>query len=864
MTDYEKKATETTVVSNEVSNDYSSANEKTHELHELSIDSVDRQRIIHRLTAVHHGNEEDVVVFDKGAEFLFEKMALLSVTEGVEVLKAAVEYHASDENFPAVDMDRIRKLLKGPEYYEGSTEDYELDIKIEAALIKYHSPYPEVRAVCDPFDDSDQEVETLRMYVLGLAWVALSSFINQFFSQRQPRLAITSQACQILLYINGEFCAKFLPNWGFRLFGHRYSLNPGPWSHKEQMLATLMVNVASSSAPLTSALLVLRMPMFFGLPYVRFGFMMVLNIATIYMGFGLAGLVRRLVIYPVKAIWPTILPTLALNRTLLIGEKKHNINGWTVSTYRFFFYTMAGSFLWYFLPGYLFRALSYFNWMTWIAPQNLNLAVITGSMLGMGFNPITTFDWSVINFTTPLVVPFFSVLNNYIGVFLGAFIVLAMYWTNYEYTAYLPINSNSIYDNTGARYNASRVAINNQFDEAGYQSYSRPFTSAGYILTNGAALGIHTLTFAYIVLTEYKLLWSSFKGLYDGLRHRNQSNFDSYSDPHTAMMAKYPEVPDWWYLAVLVLSFVFSVAAISGYPTNTPVWALILIMVICAIMLIPSAIIASVTGYELGFANLTFVIIGYILPGNGIANLILRQYGWHIDQQTEGFVSDLKMGHYVKLPPRAMFRVQMIACLVQSFMTVAILNFSMDSIKGFCEYTQPDHFTCAYTHSLYAEGVLYGIIGPRRMFEDLYPIVKWTFLICFLGVLPFIALKYKYPRQMLYVHPVLLLNGLSKWGQSYNLSQYTPGLIAGYIFNYHLKRNYEMWWTKYNYILTSGLSAGIAFSGMFIFLTLQYTETSVSWWGNSVNSAGLDGTYAATKLPVPEVGYFGPPPGSWA
>ncbi|KAK9378026.1 OPT oligopeptide transporter protein-domain-containing protein [Kockiozyma suomiensis] len=851
----EKKAAQVSVATvNSAEDNY----EKEVQTEALYVDGEERAKIIHRLTAVHHNGDEEGV-FDKGAEFLFDRMAVLPVEEGIEILKATVKDHLRDENFPAVDMDRIIALLKGAEHYQGGDRDaYELDIKIEAALIKYHSPYPEVRAVCDPFDEPAAEIETIRMYFLGICWVALGSFINQFFSQRQPALSITSQACQILLYFCGKFLARVLPDRGFTFYGHYYSLNPGPWSHKEQMLATLMVNVASAAAPVGSALLVLRMPMFFSLEYVRFGFMMLLNLATLFLGFGVAGIVRRFVIYPVKAVWPTVLPTLALNRALLISEKRVSINGWKISKYRFFMWVMCASFFWYFFPGYIFKALSYFNWITWIAPNNFNLAVICGSYLGLGFNPITTFDWSIINYTKPLVVPFFSILNNYIGVLMGAFIVLAMYWTNYSNTAYLPINSNSVWDNTGTKYNATRVAINNKFYEEGYKAYSPPFTSAGYILTNGAALGIHTLALAYILLTEYKMLWGACKDFYNQIRYRGRSNFESYSDPHTRMMAKYPEVPDWWYLLVLVLSFACAVAACAGYPTNTPVWALIIVIIVCTVMLIPSAIIASVTGYELGFANLIFIIIGYMLPGNGIANMILRQFGWDMDQQTESFVSDLKMGHYVKLPPRAMFRVQMLAVVVQSFMTVAILNFTIDSINNFCSLTQPDHFTCAYPRSLYSEGILYGIVGPRRMFNDLYPVVKYTFLICFVAVFPFWLLKLKFPRAMLYIHPVLLLNGLSKWGQAYNLSEYTPGLIAGFFFNFWIKRRYETWWTKYNYVLTSGLSAGLAFGGMFIFLTLQYTGTSLSWWGNRVSSAGIDGAASAAKLPVPESGYFGP------
>lgn len=45
---------------------------------------------------------------------------------------------------------------------------------------------------------------------------------------------------------------------------------------------------------------------------------------------------------------------------------------------------MTSMFFYYWLPGYLFTALSTFNWMTWIAPNNLTLAILTGSNLGLG------------------------------------------------------------------------------------------------------------------------------------------------------------------------------------------------------------------------------------------------------------------------------------------------------------------------------------------------------------------------------------------------------------------------------------------------------------------------------------------------
>lgn len=83
-------------------------------------------------------------------------------------------------------------------------------------------------------------------------------------------------------------------------------------------------------------------------------------------------------------MWPSVLPTLALNRALLVPEKKENINGWTLSRYRFFFMCFGAMFLYFWIPNFLFQALHSFNWMTWIAPNNFNLGMITGFYGGMG------------------------------------------------------------------------------------------------------------------------------------------------------------------------------------------------------------------------------------------------------------------------------------------------------------------------------------------------------------------------------------------------------------------------------------------------------------------------------------------------
>ena len=76
--------------------------------------------------------------------------------------------------------------------------------------------------------------------------------------------------------------------------------------------------------------------------------------------------------------------------------------------------------------------------MTWIAPQNLTLAILTGSQLGLGlFNPITTFDWNIATSSfAALSMPFFAVAQQYVGALIGACVILAMYYSNVRSGSY--------------------------------------------------------------------------------------------------------------------------------------------------------------------------------------------------------------------------------------------------------------------------------------------------------------------------------------------------------------------------------------------------------------------------------------------
>jgi hypothetical protein len=77
------------------------------------------------------------------------------------------------------------------------------------------------------------------MWTLAMGFTALGSGINVLLSLRQPSIVITSIVAQLVSFPVGKAWGKYMPNWGFNLFGLPIQLNPSPFNIKEHTLITV-------------------------------------------------------------------------------------------------------------------------------------------------------------------------------------------------------------------------------------------------------------------------------------------------------------------------------------------------------------------------------------------------------------------------------------------------------------------------------------------------------------------------------------------------------------------------------------------------------------------------------------------------
>ena len=137
--------------------------------------------------------------------------------------------------------------------------------------------------------------------------------------------------------------------------------------------------------------------------------------STQLLGFSIGGILRRFLIQPPSmsvhvaswrnvslthvayAVWPAHLVTCALFNTLHAKSYAGTGTRGGASRKRLFLYAWAAGMCWYFVPSYLFQALSYFSWVSWIAPDNIVVNQLFGYVSGLGMSTIT-FDWAQISF----------------------------------------------------------------------------------------------------------------------------------------------------------------------------------------------------------------------------------------------------------------------------------------------------------------------------------------------------------------------------------------------------------------------------------------------------------------------------------
>ncbi|KAL5790221.1 hypothetical protein ACOSQ2_005109 [Xanthoceras sorbifolium] len=700
------------------------------------------------------------------------------------------------------------------------------------------SPVEEVRLTVTNTDDPTLPVWTFRMWFLGLVSCALLSFLNQFFSYKTEPPVITQIIVQVGTLPIGHFLAAVLPNTKFRIsgFGSKlFSLNPGPFNIKEHVLISIFANAGSAfgSGPAYAVGIVTITKAFYG-RNITFLASWLLVITTQVLGYGWAGLLRKYVVEPAHMWWPSTLVQVSLFRAL------HEKDDQPMSRTKFFVIALICSFLWYLVPGYLIPSLSSISWICWVFSKSVTAQQIGSGMRGLGLGALTV-DWTVVAsfLFSPLISPFFAIVNVFLGYVLIVYIAIPIaYWGLDLYNAQrFPIFSLHLFTAQGQQYNITAI-VNDKFeiDMVKYGEQGRIHLSTVFALTYGFG-------FATIASTITHVGFFYGREIYDRFR----ASYKEKEDIHTRLMRKYKDIPPWWFHVLLTVTLAVSLVLCTFLKDQVqmPWWGLLFAAAMAFVFTLPISIITATTN-QLNI--ITEYAMGLIYPGRPIANGCFKAYGLISVAQAVSFLNDFKLGHYMKIPPRSMFLVQFIGTILAGIINIAVAWWLLTSIDNVCRdnLLPPDsHWTCPRDRVFFDVSVIWGLVGPKRVFGSLgnYATMNWFFLGGAAGPVIVWIFHKLFPKQSwipLINLPVLLGAtammtpvGATAMMTPVTAVSYNAWIIVGTSFNFFIFRYRKQWWQRYNYILSAALDAGVAFMAMLLYFSVGTEKKGLDWWGTA-------------------------------
>lgn len=193
------------------------------------------------------------------------------------------------------------------------------------------------------------------------------------------------------------------------------------------------------------------------------------------------------------------------------------------------------------------------------------------------------------------------------------------------------------------------------------------------------------------------------------------------------------------------------------------------------------------------------------------------------------------------MPPRAVVGIQVLANVVGLVVNYGVMRWVLAAKRAYLTGAAADpagQWTGQGFRSYNTAGVMYALVGPRRLFASAY----------FAPVLGGFALGAAAPAAVWLLHRRFPLANFHLWNTTIlfasaatfrgNLSTGPlTAFLVGTVFNFYLYRYRHAWWNKWAYISGAALDTGFNLNLLFIFLFLGTTGTvMVNWWGNNADN----------------------------
>ncbi|KAH7872644.1 OPT oligopeptide transporter [Lentinula edodes] len=676
-------------------------------------------------------------------------------------------------------------------------------------------------------DDYELPVLTFRMLFLGLGFSAFGSVLAQLYYFKPQTLSVSQGFLLIILYFFGKAWEKALPSHGLWWY-----LNPGPFNIKEHGAALIMASTASSSA--TAIQVISVQDLYYG-NKLNPAVAIFTLLSSQLIGYSFAGLLIEALIYPSVTFWPSSITPANMFQAL------HFDGGLSSKRTKIFWLVFAAIFCYEIIPQWIFPLLTGVSIFCLVDNSSGTFRNIFGGASnneGMGLLAVC-FDWNLIG-SPCLYTPLWTQLNQNIGICLTYILMSAVYYGNIWQGKRFPFMSQAIFDINGNQYNQTAILTNNKFDPAKFEQIGPAYfssTNALYFITANLAMGA---TLVHVVLFYHDQLMPFIRAF-----NPWNKTVSVVHDEHYIVMKRYDKVPKWWFLCLLVIAY--SISQATDYTGNSHFtwWQLTVILVISLVFTMAYCTTSAILGFAQFSTQLDgfySMIASYMVPGDPIANMYAALYGSQPTVQGIMLLGDLKLGQYLKIPPKINFLVQVLGCVVG-----ALLNYVME--LSIVANQRAALLTIAGTRlwsgqnaqSFNSNAIAWGALG-REMFSPgkTYYMVPVALALGALMPIPQYLLHRRFPRNKFLsnFNTGIVMQYSCFLSVGINTSVNTSSLL-GIMSQWWMRTKHPRWFTKYNYIISGALDGGTQVISFILNLAVfgaAGTEVDFpQWWGNDFN-----------------------------
>jgi len=674
----------------------------------------------------------------------------------------------------------------------------------------------------------------------------------------------------IISYVLGMGMDAFTPRIGpFKW------LNPHPFNKKENAFIVIMSSAAATSALGTEVLAVQRL--FYNVTPNGVASVFLLFSSQL-LGYGIGGLFRGSLLYPSKMLYPAAVPLVSMFDTLY---KDHN-TGANRKRFKMFWIVFLGIFVWEVFPEYIFPLLTGFSIFCLADQKNPIFTNIFGGSNGnegLGLLSIC-FDWQYISGgVNPMTIPLKAQTSNFIGYVLCILVFSGVYYRDIWNARSLPFLSQELFYANGTLYNQTLILNDKlEVDPTLLAEQGLPFYAATWVvqlLTTNLGMAA---TFTHLLLwnrDDLRLAWSwaSPKTIKRSLKSFNwrfwqdagmrDLDEEDETDPHYREMLKYPDAPNSWYFAVLVISIIMALVLIYKSDSTLPWWGFLIALLLSVLSIVFFGALYAMTGLQFIIQPFVQMIGGFLHPGKPMANMYFVLFSYNSVNQAQLLLKDLKIAQYTKLPPRAAFTAQIIGTLLGAILNYVLMNSIIDnqrpillSVEGTNIWSgqQPQQYNSqaiawgGLAHELFASG--------KR-----YQWVAWAYVVGLIVPVPFWLVHRHFPKlraDYLYTPVICYYIGWLCVGINSSILSY---FSVAYLSQWWLRTRYPRWFAKYNYIIAAALDGGTQVMVFILSFAVQGAAGNAhlfpSWWG--ANQGGIttgvckfrcEGATSATSLEI--------------